>query len=63
MGRDLEFVREKIEFYLDYHDVVGCCNSRTGKRAVDNVLRKTSTKTFSFYHFCRIIQKFINQLN
>ena len=38
IGRDLEFIREKREFYLDFYDVVSFCTSSAGKQAIDGIM-------------------------
>ena len=40
MSRDLEFIREESEFYLDYNGVVDVCTSSAGKQAVDEIMWK-----------------------
>ena len=50
--KDLEFIQGGREFYQDYYEVVSFCESRTEKPAVDEIMRKTYTKTFNFHDFC-----------
>ena len=59
IGWDLEVIRKEREFYLDYYEIVSLSNSKTEKQAVDEIMKKTCTKAFSFHDFCWIIQKFI----
>ena len=52
IDRELEMIRGERQFYVDYQEIVSFYNSRTEKQAVDEIMRKTCTKTLNFHDFC-----------
>ena len=59
MVGDFKLILVEIESFSQHQCIFSFSNSRVGKRAVDEIMRKRCIRTFNFHHFCWIIQKFV----